>query len=40
MGMLCDRLSRWPDLRGVIRDAGAGAELDELLAALGGEGEP
>jgi hypothetical protein len=38
--MLCDQLSRWPDLRGIVRDAGATAELVELLAALGGEGEP
>lgn len=40
VGMLCDQLSRWPDLRGIIRDAGAGGELDELLAALDSEGEP
>jgi hypothetical protein len=40
VGMLCDQLSRWPDLRGIICDAGAGGELDELLLALGGEGEP
>jgi hypothetical protein len=40
VGMLCDQLSRWPDLDGIIRDGGAGGELDELLAALGGEDEP
>jgi hypothetical protein len=40
VGMLCDQLSRFPDLHGIIRDAGAGGELDELLAALGGEDEP
>jgi hypothetical protein len=39
MGLLCDQLSRWPDLDGIIRDAGAGAELEALLAVLGGEGE-
>lgn len=40
MGILCDQLSRWPELHGIIRDAGAGRELDELLAALRGEDEP
>lgn len=40
VGMLCDQLSRWPDLHGVIRDAGAGGELDELLAALGAQEDP
>jgi hypothetical protein len=40
VGMLCDQLSRWPELHGIIRDGGAGGELDELLAALGGEDEP
>ena len=40
VGMLCDQLSRFPDLQGIIRDAGTGGELDELLAALGGEDEP
>jgi len=39
-GILCGQLSRWPDLHGIIRDAGAGGELDKLLAALGGEDEP
>ena len=39
--MLCDQLSRFPDhLPGIIRSGGAGQELDELLAALGGEDEP
>ena len=41
VGMLCDQLSRFPDhLPGIIRSGGAGRELDELLAALGGEDEP
>lgn len=40
MGMLCDQLSRWPDLPSIIRSAGAGGDLDELLAALGAEDEP
>lgn len=40
VGMLCDQLSRWPDLPGIIRDAGAGSELDELIAALGSEELP
>jgi hypothetical protein len=40
VGMLCDQLSRWPNLHGIIRDSGAGGELDELLSALGGEHEP
>jgi hypothetical protein len=39
--MLCDQLSRFPDhLPDIIRSGGAGQELDELLAALGGEDEP
>lgn len=40
VGLLCDQLSRWPDLDGIIREAGAGAELDALLAMLGSAGEP
>lgn len=40
VGMLCDQLSRFPDLHDVIRDAGADGELDKLLAALGGVDEP
>lgn len=40
VGMLCDQLSQWPDLRDIILDAGAGGELDELLTALGAEDEP
>ena len=38
MGSLCSGLSRWASLDGVIRGAGAGPELDELLTAIGGEG--
>jgi hypothetical protein len=38
--MLCDQLSRWPELHGIIHGAGAGGELDKLLAALGSEDEP
>jgi hypothetical protein len=37
VGTLCDQLSRFPDLDGIIRDGGAGGELEELLAALGGD---
>jgi hypothetical protein len=40
VGMLCDQLSRFPDLYDIIRDAGAGGELDKLLDALSGEDEP
>lgn len=40
VGMLCDQLSRFPDLHDVICDAGADGELDKLLAALGGVDEP
>jgi hypothetical protein len=40
VGMLCDQLSRFPDLRGIIRDASADGELEKLLAALGGQDEP
>jgi hypothetical protein len=39
VGMLCDQLSRFPDLHDIIRNAGADKELDGLLAALGGAGE-
>jgi hypothetical protein len=39
-GLLCDQLARWPELAGTIRKAGAGAELDGLLAALAGQEEP
>jgi hypothetical protein len=39
-GLLCDQLARWPELAGIIHEAGAGAELDRLLAALAGQGEP
>lgn len=37
LGMLCDQLSRFPDLHDIIRAAGAGGHLDKLLAALKGE---
>ena len=40
VGSLCEQLSRWPSLEGIVRGAGAGGELDALLAALGGGGEP
>ena len=39
-GMLCDQLSRFPDLHDIIRDAHVGGELEKLLAALSGEDEP
>lgn len=35
LGALCDQLSRWPKLHRIIRDAGAGNELDALLTSLG-----
>jgi len=38
LGSLCADLSRWASLDGIIRGAGAGPELDELLTATGGEG--
>ena len=38
LGSLCADLSRWASLDGIIRGAGAGPELDELLTAIGGQG--
>ena len=38
LGLLCDGLSRWSSLEGVIRDGGAGPDLDELLAGIDGAG--
>jgi hypothetical protein len=38
LGSLCAELSRWASLDGIIRGAGAGPELDELLTAIGGGG--
>ena len=38
LGYLCADLSRWASLDGIIRGAGAGPELDELLTAIGSEG--
>ncbi|MCX5145213.1 hypothetical protein AB0C90_32325 [Streptomyces sp. NPDC048550] len=40
VGLLCDQLSRWPSLREIIREGGAGPELDDLLALLAGPAEP
>lgn len=34
LGVLCDQISRWPDLCDIIRDAGAENELREILNAL------
>lgn len=35
LGVLCDQITRHPDLREQIHDAGAGDQLDEILAAVG-----
>jgi hypothetical protein len=40
VGLLCDQLSRWPSLHDTIRDAGADAELTDLLALLAGPADP
>ncbi len=40
VGSLCEQLSRWPSLEGIIRDAGASGDLNALLAALNGDREP
>jgi len=40
VGLLCGQLSNWPSLDGIIRDAGAGTELDALLAVLGSDDAP
>ncbi|MER7693829.1 hypothetical protein [Streptomyces sp. NPDC097610] len=34
VGMLCDQLSRWPELATMIRDGGGQAQLEELLTLL------
>jgi hypothetical protein len=38
LGRLCDELDRWASLDKIVRDAGAGSELDALLAMIGGGG--
>ncbi|MET9073380.1 hypothetical protein ABZX95_14655 [Streptomyces sp. NPDC004232] len=40
VGMLCDQLSRWPELATTIRDGGAQAQLAELLTLLAGRSAP
>ncbi|WP_194912880.1 hypothetical protein [Catenulispora rubra] len=40
IGLLCDQLSRWPVLRTTITDAGAYAELTDLLSILTGPDQP
>jgi hypothetical protein len=37
VGVLCGQLERWPTTEKIIREAGAGAALDELRAALTGD---
>lgn len=34
VGLLCDELSRWPELTQTIRDGGAQAQLNEVLKLL------
>lgn len=40
VGLLCDQLSRWPELAEMIRDGGAHSQLEELLALLAGATNP
>jgi hypothetical protein len=40
LSRLCNDLSRWASLAGIIRDAGASSELDALLTVIGSGGKP
>lgn len=40
LGLVCEQLSRWPKVEGIVRGAGGGEALDALLAALATDTAP